>query len=159
MGARSARKTPATRANEISALLQEGILFPWPPCAGGVLGGPIRLDSQARGFISDPPATGTWPPVQGSGVICERNHPGCERCRGEKRDGGRQLLRGQLSALFDVDRRRGGARSQASARHAPANRRSPGDVPPHPVLPEALSFLLFPRLYGQERQRDCRLPR
>ena len=51
------------------------------------------------------------------------------------------------------------ARRAARRSHAAAGRRAAGAVPAHPVLPEALPFLLLPRLHGQERPAGRAVPR
>ena len=72
-------------------------------------------------------------------------------------DRGRQLLRRQLPAVLvlDAGRRPGGRRPARATRPRHAARA----LLPHPVLPQALPFLLLPRLHRQERGRDQSLPR
>ena len=70
----------------------------------------------------------------------------------------RQLLHRQLPALLRVEEGGGRDRRAAGAGGA-ADRRPARALPAHPVLPEAVSFLLLPRLHRQERHRGPGLPR
>ncbi len=56
-----------------------------------------------------------------------------------------------------MDRRRGRHGRHCRARE-PAGRRAAGAVSPYPLLPEAMPFLLLPRLHGQERARGRTVP-
>src|SRR5581483_3702179 len=69
-----------------------------------------------------------------------------------------QLLRGQLSAVLGVEARVRGS-GPRGAGPAAAARYAVGALFAHPVLPQALQILLFPRLYRQERTRRRGLSR
>src|SRR5262249_23082234 len=87
---------------------------------------------------------------------CPRISPNDQRIAGK--NGARQLLRRQLSAVFVVAERRG-SRGDRRARPACLAGDAARTVSAYSVLPEAMQVLLFPRLHRQERQGRRRLSR
>src|SRR5687768_12316485 len=111
---------------------------------------PVRFCArQAREVYVAPSARGPW------GIV-NRGRP--SDCNSAREDRGGQLFRGHLSALLGVVRRRRGARRDARPERPATDRRAARALRAHPVLPQAVSLLLLPRLHRQERAGGPGLP-